>query len=93
MARRKEKDDGRTIADMSQVGRPSLLGHLPAGGHADGTKRENTQSGVPEQSPFTKEERRWIVLGTLKAALLIGFAFIGGLGLVILLLMLIWHIL
>lgn len=93
MARRKEEDDGRTIADMSQVERPSLLGHLPVGGHADGTGRDNTQNGVPEQSPFTKEERRWIVLGTLKAALLIGFAFIGGLGLVILLLMLIWRIL
>lgn len=93
MARRKEEDDGRTIADMSQVDRPSLLGRLPSGGHADGTGRNHTQDGAPEQSPFTKEERRWIVLGTLKAALLIGFAFIGGLGLVILLLMLIWRIL
>lgn len=39
---------------------------------------------------MTKEERRWYVLGALKAALLIGLVFIVGLGLAILLMIWFW---
>ena len=94
MARKKkvyEDDDGRTIADMSGVGRPSLF--LPRRTEGD------PQSPFPqpseerpewEQSPVSGEERRMYILGALKAALLIAFAFIGGLGIVILLMLLFW---
>lgn len=88
--RRDFEDDGRTIADMSDVSRPSLFGHLPV--REKGTKPlpQEAVSQGPEQEPLSPEARRWAILGALKAALLIGMAFIVGLGLVILLLLLIW---
>lgn len=91
MARKQyDDDDGRTIADMSGVSAPSLFGHLPKRKAAP----EQELPDVPSmESEISKEERRWYILGAMKAALLIGFAFIAGLGLVILLLMAIWGIL
>ena len=69
-----DDDDGRTIADMSDIGRqPLFLPRLP----------ENDRPW--EQTGLTKEERLWYTLGALKAALLIALAFIGGLGLIVLL--------
>ena len=88
-----EDDDGRTIVDMSGVSNPSLLGRRPAERMkfvADEPKGNHPQ---PEQPPFTREERWMYALGALKAALLIALAFIVGLGLVIAILLLIWHIL
>ena len=86
-----EDDDGRTIADMSGVSRPSLLGHLPKGTGG----RKNPDGFHPSQSSLPQEEvspkaRMWYMLGALKAALLIALAFIVGLGLLVLLMLLIW---
>ena len=93
MARKKKKyedDDGRTVVDMSGLSTPSLLGHrLSERTRFDGDEPEHTQV---EQPPFTRAESWMFALGALKAALLIGLAFIVGLGLVIALLLLIWHI-
>ena len=58
-----EDDDGRTIADMSQVKRPSL----------------------------SKQDRHAFFLGTMKASLLIGAAYLVGFGVFILILTLLFR--
>lgn len=91
-----EEDDGRTIADMSGVSRqPLFLPRLPEQfGRGQATARREDAPGQPgqaqkapwvEEERFSPEEQRWAVLGALKAALLIGAAFVAGLGLVVLL--------
>lgn len=92
MARKREydDDDGRTIADMSGVGRPGMVSFRRSTGdeEAPAPRREDAGSGY---GPFeNKEERRMYILGALRAALLIALAFILGLGLVTALLLLIW---
>lgn len=86
MARRKKRysdDDGRVIASMSDIQRPGLSNlHRPAQPSAAGPNAE-TDADTPNQPPFTPQERRLYALAALKAALLIGLAFLGGLGLVI----------
>ncbi len=87
-----EDDDGRTIADMSGVSRPSLF--LPRRAEEDApspSPRPSEERPEWEQAPISREERRMYILGALKAALLIAFAFIGGLGIVILLMVLFWN--
>ena len=88
------EDDGRTIADMSDIGGPGLL--FPR------RSQRKTPMSPPEpesavndrpweqQDAFTPQERRMYALGALKAALLIGFVFIIGLGAVIAFLLLLW---
>jgi hypothetical protein len=58
-----EDDDGRVIAPMNVEGMPWYRKEMPG------------ESKNPEHE-YTKEQRRYIILGTLKAALLIGLAFI-----------------
>lgn len=84
-----EEDDGRTIADMSGVSRPNVfLPRLPP-------RRQDPKPASPpepagwaapwEEGGLSREERRWYILGALKAALLIALAFGAGLGLIVLL--------
>ncbi|MBR5537546.1 MAG: hypothetical protein IKU58_06560 [Clostridia bacterium] len=83
-----EDDDGRTIADMSDLSRPGMLGGFRKVQRPAAPQPEEPQRDEPwrEAEPLmTPEERRWYVLGALKAAILIGLAFIVGLGLVVLL--------
>ena len=77
-----DDDDGRTIADMSDVSRPSLMGRRAPERPEDPLSRESS-GGSDDYIP--PEDRKWYVLGALKAALLIGLVFIVGLGLVVLL--------
>lgn len=78
-------DDGRTVADMSNVARQPLLFPRPS------RRRPPVQADIPgEKAPsepveLSREEQRWAVLGAVKAALLIALAFLVGLGIVILL--------
>lgn len=103
MAPRKEwnDDDGRTIADMSDVGRSGFFVPKTRGRKSSAEQRFNTlQPEAKEQasneryweneSEFTPRERRMYVLGALKAALLIAFAFIAGLGVAVWLMIQIW---
>lgn len=84
-----DDDDGRTIADMSDVGQtPMLLPRLP--------KRKKEKADGQERSPqpelqLTDEERRSYIGGALGAALLLGGVFIAAGAVVILLLTLLWH--
>ena len=82
-----EDDDGRTIADMSDLSRPGLFGFRKAARPIP-RQEEGSASHEPWREPepiLTPEERRWYILGAMKAGLLIGLAFIVGLGLVVLL--------
>ncbi len=89
-----DDDDGRTIVDMSGVERPSMFGHLPK------SEKKNPVFSAPEEKKpdrpwedhsFSKSERRAAIRGALSAALLIGLAYIVGLGLLIaILLYVIW---
>lgn len=92
MAKKREydDDDGRTIADMSGVGRPGMVSFRRSTGDEDKPtpRHEDAGNGL---GPFeSRDERRMYILGALRAALLIAFAFILGLGLVTALLLLIW---
>lgn len=97
--RKYEDDDGRTIADMSDVTRGALgAGWLPLTGHEHRKKSypipEQKREERPwEKSDLTVKERLMYTLGALKAALLIGFAYIAGLGLLIILILFLWRML
>ena len=88
-ARRREKndfeDDGRVIADMSAVERPSLLGHVPE-------HRRDVEPRAPRRPrvELTTKERVWMALGALKAGLTIGCVYVVVLGLVIVALLALW---
>ena len=100
MARKKEwdDDDGRTIASMSDVGRQNLF--IPRAKPDREERRPNVPEAEYERSKkdrpweqgeqFPKQERTWYAFGALKAALLIAMAFIVGLVLAILIMILIW---
>ena len=89
MARRKHtddlEDDGRVIADMSAVERPSLLGHVPE-------RRRDVEPRAPRRPrvELTTKERLWMALGALKAGLTIGCVYVVVLGLVIVVLLALW---
>ncbi len=74
-----EDDDGRTIADMSEVSAPNLFTW-----RRSEREEEPEPAADPEKPPFTKRESRLYALAALRAALLIGCAFAAGLGLIIL---------
>ncbi len=97
MSRRKSdfwdgEDDGRTIADMSGVTRPSMFGHMPS------TLRHEREAEVAsikvpppwEDQPPTLREQLGYALGAMGAALCIGLIYIVVLGLIILLMVVCW---
>ena len=80
---------------MSGVGNmygPSLFSRAESLRAKRAPKEESVPSAEPEDG-LTAGEKRWFLLGALKASLLIGFAFIGGLTLVVLLMIALWTIL
>lgn len=90
MARRQyEDDDGRTVADMSGVTGGGLF--LPR--RREHEERETRPRRSAPDSPYTPGERWSAALGALKGALLIGFAYLGGLILVVVLLLVLWKVL
>lgn len=86
-----DDDDGHTIADMSDLApRPSMFfPRLPQRQRAPETPAPRSEQPAEdrpwEETGLSREERRWYILGALKAALLIALAFIAGLGLIVLL--------
>lgn len=77
------KDNGMTVADMSGIEKPNLFGFRNP--NQDDDSKPNISSN---SEPLDKETRKWAILGALKASLLVALAYIVGLGLVILLLVL-----
>ena len=92
MARRRRtddfEDDGRVIADMSAVERPSLLGHVPA--RRGDEPREPREKRRPKMELTTKE-RVWLALGAMKAGLVVSLVFVVAIGVVIAALLLLWN--
>ena len=82
-----DDDDGRVIADMSDVGRQPLLiprfDHLHKSERRDMGSEEETEKRPEYEVQYTSEERRAMIGGTLAAALLIGGVFIVCIGLLI----------
>ncbi len=79
--RKERPEDDLVVADMSNVA-GSGMGSLFKG------RSPRRDAGGPQpassQEIMTPQERRWYILGTLKAALLIGSAYAVGIGLVVL---------
>ena len=73
------EDDGRTVADMSGLDRPTLFGHKERA-----SRKKQQESSDGEYVPPMSRGDRW-------AFLLIALAFLGGLGLCIWLLTLLLH--
>ena len=95
MARRRRtddfEDDGRVIADMSAVERPSLLGHAPARGRERAEAPGERPRGRREpEVRLTTSERVWMALGALKAGLTVGCVYVVVLGLAIVVLLSLW---
>ena len=83
-----DDDDGRVIADMSDLRRqPMLLPRLPK------QKKENGAPAPSEstQPEMTGEERRAYLRGAIGATLLIAGIFVAAAAVVIALLLLLWH--
>lgn len=84
-----DDDDGRTIADMSDMSAPGLMGH-PRVDKPEERAEERPQRPAWEQTTPSRKERAsmiWIALG---AALLIALIFLGAIALVIVLMQLLW---
>ena len=84
-----DDDDGRTIADMSGLDFPGAFSFRGVRPKKPEPEREGEPSGTgdrpweAQKDQFSRSERRMAILGALKAALLIGAAYIAGLGLLI----------
>ena len=86
MSRRKRTyadDDGRVIADMSGVGRNADKLEPLSVPNTTQISEDDLSKPTREAPPFTRQERRMYAFAALRAALLIGLAFLAGLGLVI----------
>ena len=83
-----DDDDGRTIADMSGVGRSGMFTFRSF--KKNSTFRTPDDDETPQED-YTRDQRKAAVGGALSAALLIAGAFIGAGAIVIALLTLIWH--
>lgn len=85
-----DDDDGRVIADMSDLQRqPMLLPHLPK--RKKFAEPEQPSDGDQPEIPLTKEERRAYLGGAISASLLLAGVFIAAAAIVITLLLLLWR--
>ncbi len=85
MAKKKQydDDDGRTIADMSEVEpMPLLFPRFP--------KRKDEETSE-QKHEMSRQDRRAVLLGTIGATLLIGAVFIVAGAIVIFVMTKIWH--
>ena len=83
-----EDDDGRVIADMSDVElTPVLIPHL--GGKRGQARRSDIQEEPQAPVTVTREERRALIKGGIAAGLAVGLALAAGFGAMILLINLI----
>lgn len=82
------EDDGHTIVDMSSVERPNLFSFRNISSKPSNVQEKKENDRPWEDHSLSKSERRWAILGALKASLMIGGAYIIGLGIIILLLVL-----
>lgn len=85
----KFEDDGRVVADMSDLEGPGLFGgHFRGSWNGRKSKRESESLEDRERNPwedvpFTWQERMRYIMMALGAALLIGLVLLGGVAVVI----------
>lgn len=89
------EDDGRVIADMSGVGRPSLFGVEPPMRRGDparerGRDRDRDRERREPEVELTTKERVWMILGALKAGLSVSIVYVIFLAAVIAVMLLVW---
>lgn len=87
MARRDrvyDDDDGRTIADMSDISAPSLFRPRSSG------RRRDEKPEQPKED-WDPQDRKVYIFAALRAALMIALVYAVGFGLLIGLLLLIWR--
>ena len=83
------EDDGRTIADMSDIApAPTLRPHPRKAAAPPGPGTDPPGEQPPEWTP---KEKLWAVLGVMKATLLIAGAYLVGLGVLLAVLFLLWR--
>lgn len=90
------EDDGRVIADMSGVERPSLFGHMPGRHERRGTAPSAEHRSRAKREPavrLTTKERVWLALGALKAGFLLSMVYVVLFVIVLLALSLLWGVL
>ena len=90
------EDDGRVIADMSGVERPSLFGHAPGQRGRSGAEPPDAHVNRARREPavkLTTKERVWMALGALKAGFLVSMVYVLLLAVVLLVLFLLWGVL
>lgn len=90
------EDDGRVIADMSGVERPSLFGHMPGRHERRGTAPSAEHRSRSKREPavrLTTKERVWLALGALKAGFLLSMVYVVLFVIVLLALSLLWGVL
>lgn len=92
-----QEDDGRTIADMSNLApHRNWLGGWTASTGSDSRREQPSPQPQQQRRPweqpdtFTGSQRFWAVMGALKASLLIGLVYVVGLGLLGWLLISLW---
>ena len=94
MKRKDSWDDGRTVADMSHVEKPTYasgwIGRRGAEKLAEPRNRYPEGNSMQAGPEMDSEERRASILGALGASLLIGLVFIGAAGALIALLLFLW---
>ena len=78
-------DDGRTVSDMSEIARRTPLGYVQDPtpyGELPKTKEQGTGNSR-EGTALSKEDRRAVFFGTMKATLLVGAAYLCGFAILI----------
>ena len=96
-----KEDDGRQIADMSGIERSNLfMPRFVKNSTSNAARRdappEPGQQPEPDRpweqgmNDLSPKERRMYILGAIKASMLIGLVYVGGLGAVILVLLWLW---
>lgn len=82
-----DDDDGRVVADMSDLERQPMIiprfDHMHKGERRDMRREEEAESRPEYEIQYTAEERRALIGGTVTAALLIGGVFIVCIGILI----------
>lgn len=84
MAKKPFEDDGRTIADMSGVERPSMFGHMFSLIPKKGGKKDDGSE------PLTKKQNRMYMSATIIAALVIAGVFIAAGAIAIAIMLAVW---
>jgi hypothetical protein len=82
-----DDDDGRTVADMSQVSRPALFGRMPESHKKTPRERPEEPQDRPdrpwEDHSMSRSERWAVIWGAWKASILIAGVYLVAFGLFI----------